>query len=89
MISTLAVTRAYDVVLPGDETEVDLLSSTIVLLSVDGVASTVMRRRPGIGLVSRLNAVHFRGRFDRRCKPRRASSRIVAQAGRDVAARET
>jgi hypothetical protein len=58
---------------------VDLLPSTIVLLSVEGVVCIVMRRRPGIGLACWLKAVHCLGWFDRRCKPRRASSRIFAQ----------
>ena len=66
---------------PGDEREVDLLSTTIVLLSVEGVACIVMRRRPGTGRVPWLKAAHCLGWFDRRCRPRRASSRMFAQAG--------
>jgi hypothetical protein len=67
--------------LPGDETEVDLVSRTMTLLSVEGVARTVMRRRPGMGLVFRLEAVHCLGWFEIRWKPRRASWHMVVQAG--------
>jgi hypothetical protein len=83
VISTLAIANSVDVVLPGDETDVDLLSSTIVLLSVEGVAWIVMRRRPGIGLVCCFKAVHCLGWFERRWKPCRASSCMFAQAGPD------
>jgi hypothetical protein len=65
--------RALGVALPGEDTEVDLLSSTIVLLSVEGVAWTAIRRRPGKGLASWLKVVHCLGWLDMRRKPRRAS----------------
>lgn len=51
-MSTSDIARTSDAALPGDETEVDLVSSTIVLLSVEGVAWMVIRRRPGKGLAS-------------------------------------
>ena len=52
--------------LPGDETEVESLLITIVLLSVDGVACMVIRRRPGRGLVPWVLAAHCLGWLERR-----------------------
>jgi hypothetical protein len=69
--------------LPGDETEVDLVSRTMTLLSVEGVARVVMRRRPGMGLVFWLEVVHCLGWFEMRWKPRRASWHMFVQAGQN------
>jgi hypothetical protein len=43
----------------------------------------VMRRRPGMGLVFWLEAVHCLGWFEMRWKPRRASWRMFVQAGQN------
>jgi hypothetical protein len=43
----------------------------------------VMRRRPGMGLVFWLEAVHCLGWFKMRWKPRRASWRMFTQAGQN------
>jgi hypothetical protein len=72
-MSSWDIKRTSDAALPGEETEVDLPSSTMVLLSVEGVAWMVIRRRPGTRLASCLKAVNCLGWLDRRWKPRWAS----------------